>query len=529
MNNPIGGQYGYLPQDMILQKIEQTCMKEDPNVLDKFMRRSLLDISPDKPFLASDEPRRNYKVGRDGNVQWGGGNQSTSRLNLQYSGQGRSTISPHLPDGTFLDFDGLAQDSRSLTPGPNMSKLTDQRKARAKFTKFAPDGPETSLEAGLPPWKVVENRVKMFYPSKDRFKEFETSLEGWATPFKQIPRNLSGADRTRQTQLSDKVAAIQEGSIRNRRDPVILASNNINVGWGSTPDSVFKVAKYGLVLPAKPLSTDDPTKNRLCAENTQRIVDLTMEESNQAMAHMITDFVKLRNVLNEAMPQFKFGESTKQENIKMKQRFTDNLRKLLEKTLMTQHASANQNLDLHGKNTKSKLPQIIEMFGKSHINQHITTFMESVNRAQKDRDMNDLRDKIYESAERYGIYAVSSNKTQRHRSEDDAMGLVRKGVVDQKEVKEAMTTYKYKNVLPTTEDRMNNTDMNHVKGVSKEMWQSKWIQEKNRIVNPGLLAQDMERKDGHSFDGRYTKAMGDKDKIRSQIHRDTEHHDINDQ
>ncbi len=84
----IVGSGSLMPESFYLKKMETTCIYEDPDQLENFYRQSLKDISPDKPFFESDQPRYN--------------NFSQDRLNLRHYGKRVETL-PYLPDGTFLD------------------------------------------------------------------------------------------------------------------------------------------------------------------------------------------------------------------------------------------------------------------------------------------------------------------------------------------------------------------------------------------------------------------------------------------
>ena len=55
--NSLSGQYGDMPFDMYLRKIEQSCDYENPNQVDDYQRDLLKDFRPDAAFFESDQAR----------------------------------------------------------------------------------------------------------------------------------------------------------------------------------------------------------------------------------------------------------------------------------------------------------------------------------------------------------------------------------------------------------------------------------------------------------------------------------------
>ena len=114
---------GGIPHDSILQKLEST----DPmlvggvhgrygdNDYEYYARQEIVDRSIEKPFLASDQARRNPSASR-------------AALNLRYNGtRGTNIEGPRHPD-LFIGFTG--NDSRNLSNDPNLADVRAQMKSR---------------------------------------------------------------------------------------------------------------------------------------------------------------------------------------------------------------------------------------------------------------------------------------------------------------------------------------------------------------------------------------------------------------
>jgi hypothetical protein len=228
----LSGQSGFMPPELHMKKLEQTCMYEQEDQLDDYFRSTLKDRTCDAPSLAQDLPR---------------GTQDTVRseiMNLRHSAA-RTSAEPIHPD-LFLGF--TDRDERGYhNAGPDLKLYADQSRARGKFKDFVsdhasdwtiPEGTRSNMRAIMDLRKTIE-------PSRERLKIFDTSLDSRANQW-------SGA-RTEHTSGVPKTTI--DGTILNlndaqepghRKDNTTLKSNNTKIGWRTTGDHRFSVAQYGL-------------------------------------------------------------------------------------------------------------------------------------------------------------------------------------------------------------------------------------------------------------------------------------------
>lgn len=123
-----GLQYGGMPHDVILKKLEET----DPGLVgeirgldefhamgdnyDDYVRSEIIDWSPDKPYLESDQPRRDPALSR-------------SILNLHYNGT-RGNF-PELPRHPELFYGFMDKDPRGTNNTPRFEQIRGQMTSRA--------------------------------------------------------------------------------------------------------------------------------------------------------------------------------------------------------------------------------------------------------------------------------------------------------------------------------------------------------------------------------------------------------------
>src|SRR3989338_1544136 len=278
---------GDMPIDFYLRKLESTNMVEDQDMLDRYSRNVLKDYRPDKPLMASDEPRDN----RDEFGNFRGGFESEGSLNLRYGGA-RSTALPYLPDGSFL---GLTErDPRGAINEPNMRKHTDQQRARGKLVNFYNDEDHSIPESGVNPYEM-QNKIKhQFYKMKDRTRIFSTSKDNFSGPFRQRHSYRSPQQFTEKSARDRELLDAQQG---NRHDATSTLSNQSKVGhrW-PTPDQIFKIAQYGMQKKGPSGKTQDWSKTRY-ASHTDHNLPIRYEDKliTKAVANLMINLSNLKN------------------------------------------------------------------------------------------------------------------------------------------------------------------------------------------------------------------------------------------
>lgn len=227
--------YGDINHYQFPGKWERTEMFEDPEQTYNFHRNTLRDFSPDVAANASDFARRDY--------------QNEGRLTLRHTGT-RSGFDPENPD-LFLGF--MDRDPRGHLLEPNGEEWKRQswhRKAMFE-PQFKNDADWSVPGQGVHPnTKYAEMRATQPW-FKARFKNFETSRTGWHNGgIIEIP-HASNVDKVcAQSEKMDCKLIHAELKARQRKTTIL--SNNFQMGWRSSTDHKFKVAKYGKVYKSTP-------------------------------------------------------------------------------------------------------------------------------------------------------------------------------------------------------------------------------------------------------------------------------------
>ncbi len=393
----IVGSGSYMPVDMYLKKNEITCMFEDPDQLDNHFRNTLKDMRPDEPFFESDQPRYN--------------NFSRDRLNLRHYGK-RVPTEPHLPDGTFLDYEFTIKDPRGVALGPDMMQYRRQQESRGRFIKHGNDEDNSTPSAGWHPTHVVRDMKGQFYNLKNRMKIFEESMDS---------RHNGG---TAQAKLTSTGACLQAVSERkpimrdevcyNRANVINDLSNNTSIGWRRTTDHRFKVAKYGQLRSNAPLSTQDWSKNRAAARLEH---DILLSWKDHNVPKQLT--LKMIDMARKKYNDIESGKSvllSQSQDSQMARK-----RKLTPADLVAIKSSAKEsraidaNMVLRGEvtNYKGTAPVLdSRKMEKLIIDPLIVEQMCSVTRKMAPREQNDLRESVQQSSEDSGILVEQVNRAQ---------------------------------------------------------------------------------------------------------------------
>lgn len=176
INDEGGLRYGGMPYDQILFKLEET----DPELVsevrgedflhdtaddyNQFVRREIIDWSPDAPFMESDHARRD--------PAW-----SRSMLNLRYNATRGS--SPELPRHPEMFWGFMGDDPRGVLNDPRFDQMRGQISARAaelearmqnNADQFVAERPWTnqSISYGMKELhRRLRNNTKVFTPQKE--------------------------------------------------------------------------------------------------------------------------------------------------------------------------------------------------------------------------------------------------------------------------------------------------------------------------------------------------------------------------
>ncbi len=239
------GNYGDIPDEIMLARYETTCMPESDEQLNYHLRNILRDETPDAPFMESDEPFNGGVDPRTGQMRQGG-SFSRSFLALRDIGK-RSHTEPFLPDGTFTDWHGLEKDPRSIMTDPDMQEYAKQEWARGRFIKFYPDSDHSVPETGIAPDQFAQQVRGSQRWYQDRMKWFSTAKDNRT----QRRAGYSNVNEHRKVQVTvdGEVINLADAVYANKTNLTDLMTNMYKIGWRQTTDDEFKVSKYGKVNP----------------------------------------------------------------------------------------------------------------------------------------------------------------------------------------------------------------------------------------------------------------------------------------
>lgn len=255
---------GGIPDEQIYEKFYgQTDTQEGDfdDMLDNDRRKVLKDLRPDEPWLESDAPRNGGYDPNTGESRQGG-SMSRGQLSLRHNGK-RHEASPYIPD-QFLDHEFMVPDTRKNAAEPDFDEYNRQRRARGKFVKFYNDDDLSVPESGINPDQMVRNiRQGAFEGGRGRLKIFSTSRDNMITGYNQAP--VSNASRLPHVTTDGTIVTLNnvDAPYRSNRTTVL---SNMQLGWGAVPDQEFKIARYGDMRAAPPISMTNIGANRYKAE-----------------------------------------------------------------------------------------------------------------------------------------------------------------------------------------------------------------------------------------------------------------------
>lgn len=393
------GSGSLMSESAYLDKMEMTCIFESPDMIDDYMRASLKDIRPDKPLFEGDQTRRN--------------NYSEDRLNLRHSGK-RVATEPWLPDGTFLDFDGLAKDVRgSNAMEPDMKEHRKQQESRGKFIKYYDDGDYSVPGEGINEATMIKLKKSAYYDVKDRLKIFEESRNSF---------HNGGVGRAKKTnkvecmQQFDGIRPdIEDATCYNRTNYVTDLSNNTSIGWRRTTDNRFQIAKYGMVRKHQKKADQNVIKNRSNAHVEHDVlVSWRDQNTNKSVSTKMIDLSKRKQDSMKNMDNMLFTKSEQNKNDRHRKLTPADLIMAKHQTKETRAIDANVLLNGSQRQhvTGSMLAPILDSnrMKKVSVDPIIITYMSSVNRGMTNKKTSDLRDKIAQTSMFNGLLIGQSNR-----------------------------------------------------------------------------------------------------------------------
>lgn len=435
----LDGQYGTIPDDAYLRKIERTNISEDPMMVENHMRGLLADFRPDDPFLASDEVR-------DPNDR-GGGTHSTERLSLRYTG-GRSEEDPYLPDGTFLDHEFLERDPRGVQNEPNWNEARRQKMARGVFIKFSNDESYSVPESGINPVKMRELIRDSQHQVRDRYQNFTESLGAW--------HNGGTAQGDRASVISNvtkdgQILDLTDSSVKNRQDAVTRLSNSLpGIPRYTTTDHRVKITRYSSVRPIKTASTQDWVNNRNSSYLDHKAPEgINSQMINRMLATLIIDIEGQRANKQSVAQGAQYGDSSVNQAHKAKRHINpEDIMKIamIGMTSRTQAPTEQFRGTMNRGHANISDGDVRGLQGQSVVNIDMAKSMTRVNKALAPNTRKDLRKSIESTAMKHGIYAEARN-TKGSQQFSNVTGVQREGL-DTRYIEDSKTIKNYSSITP---------------------------------------------------------------------------------
>ena len=399
----LSGQSGYMPIDMYLRKNEVTLMhspEEDYEQINNYRRQALIDYR-DAPTQFEQDAQR-YD------------NHSRERLSLRHNGDRSQGVVPWLPDDTFMDQAFLADiGNRDL---PNFQDLRSQIAMRVRniplYTDDDPSIPSKEKSA----YEHIRDKDRLFNRAKDTFKIFDTSFD--YLPFgNTVGQPLLGSKQLKKL-IHDQVPSFMSEEAATNRNWQIELSNRMPVGWHTTPDNVFKVARYDSPRKMADMKTDS-YQNKIAGKlDTDFLVSFEGKNIPRSLALTLMDIMRQRKQLECFMKSngTQYGDSAQISNRKIKE-LNNNIVELMRRySTQSSTASANQLLNSEGTNVSGK--RYMQRSDPNKIKKSIVSLQlfdvikqDTNNRKLGKQDFDDLRDQIAQTATTDAIYGEAKNMT----------------------------------------------------------------------------------------------------------------------
>lgn len=489
--------YGTIPESEYLRKIQvvPTSYQEDSENVENYMRNLMKDFRPDEPYLESD-----YK--RDPSDR-GSGPHSESVLNLRHAGVFGATDDPYLPDGTFLDHEFAERDPRGIATGPDMRKHYEQQLDRAAFIKFYNDDDYSVPSDGINPAKMISNIKAGFYPYKDRYKNFEESMDSWHNGMNGIVRQ-GGCD-INKTSLDGTIMDLTESCVKTRRDAVAQLSGDPTVAYRySTPDHRFKIAKYGMIRVNQDKSYqnwDNTRRSTYLNHANMAIIDGT--RVNRMLANLIIDIEGLRDTKQIVTQGAAYSDSAVNQLSKKKLNKDDIYKIIRIGNVNTQ--ALDKEIDGKAIHRYGKKPMNDQrnLSNSIQFNHAIVKNIEQATKKFKELDKEgfvNLRKKIEHSATENGIYKETSNRRliEKYKSSNTT-----RNTEDNRYIEEQKEIFNYSGIKPSKERKdHDNIDYEKYGNESSKSVLRKGKRKENIIhsVNDNDQEQDQGRLDFGVYD-----------------------------
>lgn len=438
----LSGNYGYMPIDMYLKKNEMTLMhspEEDAQQYDDFMRQHLRDFRDAPTQFEQDQTRYD--------------NQSRRRLDMRHGEGATYGTTPYLEDA-FLDQAFLSDVGTSMLP--NFQDLRSQIDLRIRDQVHLYNDDDNSVPSKeKSAFEHIRDRDRVFNRAKGAFKIFDTSMD--YIPFgNPVGKPLLGASQKKKM-LMDQLPGFMSEEASSNRNYQVDMSNTLPVGWQTTPDSIFKVAKYDSPRRMADMRADSYMNRAAGKLDTDFLVSFEGKNIPRSLALTIMDIMRQRKLLEKFARSSgtQYGDSSEGINRKIK-KLNDNMSELMRRhSEQTATASANQLIKGESKNQSANRqhrndPKRID---KSVVSLQLFDLIQKAtnNRRLGKQDASDLRDHIVETATSNDTYHEDNNRTTHHTDPNNQM--LWESLAEHKR-NDQMTVFNYNGVRSTKRAQM---------------------------------------------------------------------------
>lgn len=419
--------HGYeMPIDFYLKKNEVTCMRnnsieDDHNNLDTYYRQQLKDFREAPSQFEQDQHRYD--------------NHSRERLSLRYNLDRSEGVMPWLPDGTFLDQVFLNDVGNSMLP--DFKELREQIDLRVRDIPLYTDEDYSVPSKEVSATDHITNKDILFEQSKQRFKIFDTSRDYMITPT-IIGKPLHGASQLNKM-ITDQVPDFMAEEAATNQNWQVDMSNKLHVGWQTTPDIVYKVAKYDTPRKMADQSVD-AYNNRIGGRmDTDFLISFEGKNIPRSVVLTMMDIMRQRKRLmyNAQYAETQYGISNQDYNRKLNQ-LNQQLKELMRRYSQESACpSSNQLLKSERKNTDGRqYMHKIDPYKiyKSEAGIQLTDLIMKATRNRKlgRSDTDDLRGQIEKTANDFTRMAIDTNKKNKNIDPSNQMKMLRMSHADYK-------------------------------------------------------------------------------------------------
>lgn len=263
---------GTIPLGLLEDRYDITEFDEDTDRVDKYMRRSAMYNGPDSILWEHDLPRRSAAT-------------NAGLLNLRLNGTlGKVPDQNH--SEMFIGFDPsdryFGKDPRGTNEDPDFRGMSTHMYTRGKqYIKSMPvDRQEDVIIDTGNRYRPMKDKRDMFYPVKDRYRIFSTSIDG-----RNNPRMKEQATNTNSLNLQDAHINLPSKDLEDiyrAPDYTTIHSNQYMYDYSmSVTDHRVPVAQYGDVRTNPHLTSLDLYSSRNNNQLTEhRVKDEIIKQNN---------------------------------------------------------------------------------------------------------------------------------------------------------------------------------------------------------------------------------------------------------